>query len=185
MIATKDTPVPSASRPVGVTRVRYQVVALTTLLAMVTYLDRVCISTLAPSIQRDLGLSTIQMSYVFSAFALAYALFEIPTAWWADRAGTRNVLTRIVLWWSALTVASSTAFNYPSMLLVRFLFGAGEAGAWPCAARALSRWIPARERGTVQGIFFAGAHVVGGLTPVLILNFMLPFMSWRMVFVAF
>jgi len=68
---------------------------------------------------------------------------------------------------------------------VRFLFGAGEAGAWPCAARALSRWIPTRERGTVQGIFFAGAHLVGGLTPVLILNYMLPFMSWRMVFVAF
>src|SRR6187455_464336 len=127
MIATKDTPVPSASRPVGVTRVRYQVVALTTLLAMVTYLDRVCISTLAPSIQRDLGLSTIQMSYVFSAFTLAYAVFEIPTAWWADRIGSRAVLTRIVLWWSVFTLATAAAFNYASMLIVRFLFGAGEA----------------------------------------------------------
>ena len=66
-------------------------------LAAVTYLDRVCISVVAPSIMRDLNLSTIQMSYVFSAFTLAYAAFEIPTAWWADRIGSRAVLTRIVL----------------------------------------------------------------------------------------
>jgi sugar phosphate permease len=178
-----STAIPT-QRPQQLTRVRYRVVTLTTLLAMVTYLDRVSISTLAPMIQRDLGLSTIQMSYVFSAFALAYALFEIPTAWWADRAGTRQVLARIVLWWSAFTAASAAAFNFTSMLVVRFLFGAGEAGAWPCAARALSRWIPASERGTVQGIFFAGAHLMGGLTPVIILNLMLPFMGWRAVFLV-
>ena len=152
--------------PAPPTRVRYQVVALTVLLAMVTYLDRVCISKLAPDIMRDLGLSKIEMGYVFSAFALAYALFEIPTAWWADRGGTRLVLTRIVLWWSTFTIATAAAVNYATLLLVRFLFGAGEAGAWPCVARTFSRWIPARERGRVQGIFFAGAHLAGGLTPL-------------------
>jgi MFS family permease len=101
------------------------VVGLTVLLAMVTYLDRVCISKLAPEIMRDLGLSKIQMGYLFSSFALAYALFEVPTAWWADRRGTRKVLTRIVLWWSSFTIATAAAYNYVTLLVVRFLFGAG------------------------------------------------------------
>ena len=108
------------------------------------------------------------MSYVFSAFTLSYAIFEIPTAWWADRIGSRKVVTRIVAWWSAFTMASGAAFNYPSLLTIRFLFGAGEAGAWPNAARVFSRWIPAGERGKVQGIFFAGAHLSGGVTPLLV-----------------
>ena len=82
------------------TRARYRVVALATALGMITYLDRACIATLAPGIIRDLGLSTVQMGYVFTVFQLAYALFEIPTARWADRKGTRAVLSRIVLWWS-------------------------------------------------------------------------------------
>jgi len=166
------------------TRTRYRVVALVTGLGMITYLDRACIATLAPGIIRDLGLTTVQMGYVFTVFQLAYALFEIPTAWWADRRGTRAVLSRIVIWWSFFTAATGLAFSYPVMLLVRFLFGAGEAGAWPCVARTFSRWIPRRERGTVQGVFFAGAHLVGGLTPALVL-WLLQFMSWRAIFVCF
>ena len=94
------------------------------------------------------------------------------------------MLTRIVVWWSSFTVATATAFSYGSLLVLRFLFGAGEAGAWPCVARSFSRWIPSRERGTVQGIFFAGAHLVGGLTPPLIV-LLLPHMSWRAIFVLF
>jgi MFS family permease len=157
---------------------------LTVLLAMVTYLDRVCISKLAPDIMRDLNLSLVQMGYVFSSFTLAYALFEIPTAWWADRQGTRRVLTRIVIWWSCFTMATAAAFNYVSLLILRFLFGAGEAGAWPCVARSFSRWIPARERGTVQGIFFAGAHLAGGLTPLVVVMLQ-PYLPWRAIFVCF
>ena len=166
------------------TRARYRVVALATAMAMITHLDRACIATLAPSITRDLALTTVQMGYVFTVFQLAYALFEIPTAWWADRRGTRSVLSRIVIWWSCLTAATGAAASFPVLLAVRFLFGVGEAGAWPCAARTFSRWIPARERGTVQGIFFAGAHLLGGLTPALVL-WMLHYMSWRLVFVTF
>src|SRR5690242_11011145 len=153
-------------------------------MAMITHLDRACIATLAPSITRDLALTTVEMGYVFTVFQLAYAVFEIPTAWWADRRGTRSVLSRIVLWWSALTAATGVAFSYPVLLAVRFLFGAGEAGAWPCIARTFSRWIPARERGRVQGVFFAGAHLVGGLTPALVL-WLMNFLSWRAIFVCF
>jgi ACS family glucarate transporter-like MFS transporter len=151
---------------------------------MVTYLDRACIATLAPQIMSDLSLSKAQMSWVYSSFALAYALFEIPTAWWADRCGTRRVLTRIVGWWSAFTMATAMAFNFASLVVVRFLFGIGEAGAWPCVARTFSKWIPLTERGRVQGIFFSGAHLAGGLTPMLALT-LSGVMGWRGVFVTF
>jgi MFS transporter, ACS family, glucarate transporter len=147
---------------------RSRVLAMTVVLAFLTYMDRVCISVTAPSIVRDLGLSNIQMGFVFSAFTAAYALFEIPTGWWADRIGSRRVLTRIVTWWSIFTGLTGVAWNFPSLLALRALFGAGEAGAWPTVARALSRWFPQQERGTAQGIFFMGAHLGGGLTPILV-----------------
>jgi ACS family glucarate transporter-like MFS transporter len=175
------------------TTARYRVVALATALAMLTYLDRTAIGTLAPGIRRDLGLSAVEMGWVFTAFQLAYGLFEIPTGRWADRVGTRSVLARIVIWWSVMTMATAAAFNYVIMLAIRFLFGAGEAGAWPCVARTFSRWIPQGERGRVQGIFFCGAHLVAGLTPAFIVGGgllgswpgLLSVMSWRGVFVTF
>ncbi|MBL8230664.1 MAG: MFS transporter [Bryobacterales bacterium] len=154
------------------------------LLAALTYLDRVCISTLAPSIMRDLGLTQMQMSYVFSAFTIAYAAFEVPTAWWGERVGTRRVLARIVAWWSTFTIVTGVVSSYSALLSVRFLFGAGEAGAWPNVARTFASWIPLRERGIIQGIFFAGAHLAGGITPLLVL-WMEPRMGWRLVFAAF
>jgi MFS transporter, ACS family, glucarate transporter len=164
-------------------RVRYRVVAFTLALGGVTYLDRVCISTMQDPIMRDLHLDKIQMSWIFSAFTFAYAIFEIPTAWWADKIGSRSVLTRIVAWWSAFTMATALAWNFWSLAVLRFLFGIGEAGAWPNVGRVFSRWIPARERGRVQGIFFAGAHLIGGLTPPLV-AWMARHMSWRMVFLV-
>jgi len=170
--------------PLTATRVRYVVVAAAVAMAGVTYLDRVCISILAPSIMRDLRLTQLQMSYVFSAFTLAYALLEIPTAWWADRIGCRRVLARIVTWWSGFTMLTAAAFSYPMLLAVRFLFGIGEAGAWPCAARVFSRWIPVRERARVQGLFFAGAHLAGGLTPGVVV-WIAAVLPWRLVFVLF
>jgi ACS family glucarate transporter-like MFS transporter len=163
------------------TRTRYRAAGFLLALAAVTYLDRVCISVLAPYISRDLGLTTIQMSFVFSSFAIAYAGFELVTAWWGERIGTRRVLTRVVGWWSVFTIVTAMAWSYSSLLVIRFLFGAGEAGAWPNAALAFSRWIPVRERGRAQGLFFAAAHLSGGLTPFLVAA-LLPHMSWRAIF---
>jgi len=174
-------PAAAAARP---TRVRRRVVGLMLALGMITYLDRACIATLAPDIMRDLGLSKEEMSWVYSAFAFAYAVFEVPTAWWADRLGTRRVLTRIVLWWSAFTMATAAVFNLTSLLVTRFLFGIGEAGAWPCVARTFSRWIPLAQRGRVQGLFFSGAHLAGGVTPMCALA-LASVWGWRGVFVAF
>ena len=154
---------------------------MTVALAFLTYMDRVCISVTAPAIIRDLRLTTVQMGFVFSAFTAAYALFEIPTGWWADRIGSRRVLARIVVWWSAFTGLTGVAWNFPSLLALRALFGAGEAGAWPTVARALSRWFPERERGTAQGIFFMGAHLGGGVTPIVVAAIALR-LGWRSTF---
>ncbi len=165
------------------TGVRYRVLAMTVALAFLTYLDRVCIAVTAPAIIRDLRLTNVQMGFVFSAFTAAYALFEIPTGWWADQIGSRQVLTRIVLWWSVFTGLTGVAWNFPSLLALRALFGVGEAGAWPTVARALSRWFPARERGTAQGIFFMGAHLGGGLTPLLV-AMIANRLGWRATFPA-
>jgi MFS transporter, ACS family, glucarate transporter len=163
---------------------RHKVLALTVCLAFITYLDRVCISVTAPDIMRELSLTKVQMGFIFSSFTLAYGIFELPTGWWGDRVGPRRVLTRIVLWWSLFTMATASAVGFRSLAVLRFLFGVGEAGAWPNVAKVFSRWFPSSERGTAQGVFFMGAHLGGGITPVLV-AFLVQRLHWRAVFVLF
>src|SRR5579884_1966470 len=134
------------------TRVRYGVLTFLGVLAFVFYVDRLCIGQAALSMQADLGISKDEMGWIFSAFTLAYCLFEVPTGAWGDRYGSRGVLTRIVLWWSAFTMLTGAAPGFVAMLVVRFLFGAGEAGAFPNTARVLARWFPADRRGAAQGL---------------------------------
>jgi MFS family permease len=168
-----------------ISRVRYKVLGMTVLLAAVTYLDRVCISVTRGQIQEDLGLDLVQMGTVFSAFYVAYAAFEIPSGWWGDKVGSRRVLARIVSWWSAFTMLTAAAFSYHSLVAIRFLFGAGEAGAFPNVARTFSRWFPLEERGRAQGTFFMGAHLAGGLTPPLVTALLMAGFTWRQLFVMF
>jgi len=182
--STVSSPAVSRAAALGTTHVRHKVLAMTMVLGAITYLDRVTISVTRPDVARDLNLSPTQMGFVFSAFYLAYALFEIPTGWWADRVGTRRVLTRIVCWWSTFTVLTGVAFNYSSLVAIRFLFGSGEAGALPTVARTFSRWFPRQERGTAQGIFFMAMHLAGGLTPMLV-TALLVYFNWRSLFALF
>jgi MFS family permease len=173
-----------SGRPRGI-GVRHKVLGMSVLLAGVTYLDRVSISTMQDQIGHDIGFDLAGMSLVFSAFYVTYAIFEIPTGWWADRIGSRRVLTRIVAWWSTFTVLTGAAFSYSSLVAIRALFGAGEAGAFPNVARSFARWFPLRERGRSQGFFWVGAHLAGGVTP-LIVNFLLGLgLHWRQIFVLF
>jgi ACS family glucarate transporter-like MFS transporter len=165
-------------------RVRGRVLAFAFLLAVVTYLDRVCISAAAPFIMDDLHLSVLEMSLVFSAFTLAYSLFEVPSGWLGDVEGPRRVLTRIVLWWSAFTMLTGAARGLISLVAIRFLFGAGEAGAFPNIARSFSRWFPVRERGRANGIMFLGSRLGGMLAAPLALVMMTRW-GWRASFVAF
>src|SRR5438477_6387447 len=122
---------PSSSNPSAppATHARYWVIVFAVTLAIIQYIDRVCISQAAPFISRDLNLTETQMGWVFSAFTLAYALFEIPAGYLGDRIGPRKVLLRIVLWWSFFTAATGWVRNWAALVVTRFLFGAGEAGA--------------------------------------------------------
>jgi MFS family permease len=153
-------------------------------LSVITYLDRVCISAAAPAIMRDLRLSILDMSFVFSAFTLAYSLFEVPSGWMADVMGPRRVLTRIVVWWSGFTILSGVAWSYRSLLVLRFLFGAGEAGAVPGMSRSLSRWFPIRERGKANAYLFFGSRLGGALAPALAL-LLIGAVGWRATFAMF
>ena len=166
------------------TRARYGVVGFAVALAVIQYIDRVCISQAAPLVSEDLGLSPRQMGYVFSAFTLAYALFEIPAGYLGDRIGPRKVLLRIVLWWSFFTVATGWAWNWLSLVTTRFLFGAGEAGCFPNIAKALHRWLPLHQRTRAQGLLAMSARWGGASTPLLV-YYCLQHLHWRTAFLLF
>src|SRR5947209_6598733 len=121
---------------------RYRVTALLVILFAITYLDRVCISVAGPRMQEDLHISPIGWGWVTGIFTLSYCLFEIPTGALGDRIGPRRVLTRVVLWWSAFTALTGAMFGYYPLLATRFLFGAGEAGAFPNSSVVVARWFP-------------------------------------------
>ncbi|MCI0377561.1 MAG: MFS transporter [Gemmataceae bacterium] len=157
------------------TRVRYRVLAWFCSLSMITYIDRVCIMQVQEDMQRDLGISRAEFSWVFSAFALAYAAFEVPTGWLGDILGPRRVLTRIVLCWLLFTSLTGFVTGLVSLLLVRFLFGVGEAGAYPNMARAAKSWFPFRERGRAQGLIWTFGRWGGALAPALIIALAYPF----------
>jgi MFS family permease len=159
------------------TRVRYGVLGFACSLSMITYLDRVCFGTVAPYIKDEFRLSETQTGMLFSAFALAYAIFEVPSGWLGDVFGPRRTLIRIVLWWSAFTALTGMIFPdalglqvaFLAMLAVRFFFGIGEAGAYPNLARSLHNWFPFTERGFAQGAVWMAGRFAGGVTPFVVL----------------
>lgn len=182
------------------TRYRYRVLAVLCSLAFLTYLDRICIMRVQGEIERDLRFSeladkqqsdahaaTERMSWVFSAFVAGYVLFEVPGGWLGDRWGARAVIFRIVLCWSLFTAATGgvkpvTAlfFSKPGpeqwlmvLIAIRFLFGVGEAGAYPNIARALGRWFPFRERATAQSFIWLASRFGGAFAPMIIGGLML------------
>lgn len=166
------------------THARRSVLGLVFALAVITYLDRLCISAAMKSMAAEFNLTPDQIGWVFSAFTIAYAAFEIPSGWLGDRFGARLTLTRIVLWWSTFTVLTGAAFGFWSLLAVRFLFGAGEAGAFPNIARAVSRWFPEREQGRAMSVSFVGLAVGATMTAPVVLT-LLQLQGWRWVFVEF
>ena len=169
------------SRP---TRVRYRVIVFAVLLSVITYIDRVCISQAAPAMQLDLGFTKEQMGWAFSAFFWAYALFEIPSGWLGDRIGARKVLMRIVAWWSFFTAATGWVFSFPSLLITRAMFGAGEAGCYPNLTKAFTTWLPQSERIRAQGWMWLSSRWGGAFTPILV-AMILQHISWRHTFGLF
>ena len=166
------------------TRVRHLVLGLTVAAYFITYMDRVNISSAVPVIQKELGYSMVTVGWILSSFRWGYALFQIPGGWLGDRIGPRRALALIVTWWSIFTSATALAWSATSMAGFRFLFGVGEAGAFPIATRSLSRWILPSERGFAQGVTHAGSRVGAALTPSLVV-FLMASYGWRMPFFAF
>jgi MFS family permease len=147
-------------------------------------MDRVVISAAVPNIQSEFGFSTITMGWILSSFYMGYALFQIPGGWLGDRIGPRRALTLIVSWWSLFTCATAFTWNATSMAVTRFLFGVGEAGAFPIATRSLSRWMLPSERGYAQGVTHAGSRLGAALTPPLVVA-IIGLYGWRAPFVVF
>ena len=160
---------------------RFVVVAALFVLSMITYIDRACISSAKDPIAADLKLSDSAMGMVFGAFALGYALAQIPSGWLADRVGPRLTLAGVVTAWSALTALTGAAWSLTSLVVIRFLFGAGEAGAFPGGVRAIYNWLPAHERGRANGVLFSGSRIGGALSFPLF-AWMLAEWHWRTAF---
>lgn len=159
------------------TRVRYGVLGFVCALSMITNLDRVCFGTVAPTLANELSLGSVaELKWAFTAFAIAYALFEIPTGWLGDVWGPRGTLLRIVVWWSLFTaltgavglnVGSYVMGGLGTLVALRFLFGAGEAGAYPNITRAVHNWFPSDQAATAQGWIWMSGRLMGGLTPMI------------------
>jgi sugar phosphate permease len=165
-------------------RHRHRVLALLILLFAITYIDRVCISVAGPRMQEDLGIDPVAWGWVTSMFTLSYCIFEIPTGAMGDRIGPRLVLTRIVVWWSTFTALTGAVSNYFLLLGVRFLFGAGEAGAFPNASIVVSRWFPPSQRASISGVLLMASQIGGALAPLLIVPIQIRY-GWRMSFFVF
>jgi MFS transporter, ACS family, glucarate transporter len=171
----------TAVRP---TRVRHIVLGLTVAAYMITYMDRVVISSATPSIRQEFGFSLVTIGWIIGSFRWSYALFQIPGGWLGDWIGPRRALALVVTWWSAFTSLTGLAWSATSMAVCRFLFGMGEAGAFPIATRSLSRWMLPSERGFAQGITHAGSRLGAALTPPLVVMLIAAY-GWRAPFFAF
>lgn len=180
MTQPQEAPQPSALAP---TQVRHRVLGLLCIMSFILYLDRICISQAAKRMEEDLGISHTAMGFVFGSFTLAYGLFQVPTGHWGDRFGSRKVLAGMVVVWSLLTMLTGLSTGLIMLLIVRFLFGAGEAGALPNAIKSVERWFPVAARGRAMGIVLMAALLGGAVSPV-VAEELIQRIGWRWAFVV-
>jgi MFS transporter, ACS family, glucarate transporter len=156
---------------------------LLALLSIITFLDRNAISFAGIEITRELGLSESQFGWILAAFTISYGLFEIPTGLWGDKFGEKKTLARVVIWWSLFTTITGLVGGFASLFVVRFLFGAGEAGAYPNTSIAIRKWFHVEERGRAQAVIWMASRVGGAITPFIVIPMQLQF-GWRITFYA-
>jgi ACS family glucarate transporter-like MFS transporter len=159
-------------------KARNRVPGLMSLMMLIMYLDRVCISVSGPRMQDELHITPMQWGWVVGIFELSYALFEIPRGILGDRLGPRRVITRIVLWWSAFTTVTGMATGFAPLPAIRFLFGMGEAGAYPNSGVVVARWFPLRERGRAFGVTLMASQPGGELAPLVVVPIQVHY-GWR------
>ena len=157
------------------------ILTMLVLLGVVTFLDRINISVAGSSIMHDLNLSAAEWGWVQSAFILSYGLMQIPMGALGDRFGHRKILSLIVLWWSLFTAFTGMAGGLASLLVIRFMFGIGEAGSSPCSTGVISRWFEKHEVGKAQGYVWAASRMGGALTPFVVIPVM-AWLGWREAF---
>src|SRR6476619_1522795 len=160
---------------------RYRVLVLLCSLTTLTYLDRICISIVGVRIKSEFHLNNEQFGWVLASFALAYALFEIPSGMLGDRIGPRAVFIRIVLFWSLFTALTGFATGLISLLIIRFLFGVGESGTYPNALIVVSRWFPANETGRALIGVGIGQQIGSAIAPLIIIPLAVAY-GWRVPF---
>lgn len=148
------------------------------------YVDRACIGAAKGDISSEFNLSNIQWAWVMAMFTLGYALFQTPAGKMADKKGPRLVMSGIITLWSVLTAITGAAWNFISMIVVRFLFGAGEAGAFPTLSKVVYKWFPVKERGIIQGINFSGSRIGGAVAYPIVVALILS-IGWRGSFIFF
>jgi MFS family permease len=162
---------------------RYRILAILCSLTTLTYLDRICISILGVRIKNEFNLSNEQFGWVLAAFALAYAIFEIPAGVLGDRIGPKAVFIRIVLAWSLFTALTGFATGLVSLIIIRFLFGIGESGTYPNCMIVMSRWFPVKEMGRALTWVGIGSQIGSAIAPLIIIPIAVAF-GWRVSFYA-
>ena len=170
----------------GRMRVRYFLSIWLFVLSGVAFLDRTNISIAGLQISREYGLGNQRLGWIFSAFLIGYAGFQLPAGWLAARFGPRRILTLGVLSWgvaTSLTALLPSDIGHAMALLIglRFALGAGESVIYPAANQFVARWIPMHERGVINGLIFAGVGAGSGLTPPM-LNWLITHHGWRAAF---
>ncbi|MBX2901431.1 MAG: MFS transporter [Cyclobacteriaceae bacterium] len=160
---------------------KYWFLTLLSILSIITFLDRNAISIAGIEITRELGFTESDFGWILAAFTISYGLFEIPTGMWGDRLGEKKILARVVVWWSLFTTLTGLAGGFVSLFVIRFMFGAGEAGAYPNTAIAVRKWFTVAERGRAQAIIWMASRIGGAITPFVIVPMQLHF-GWRITF---
>src|SRR5437016_5740531 len=158
------------------TRVRYLILALTVVVAVLLYLDRYCLGYVTPYVRESLKLTSGETAFMLSAFFLTYAFGQLPGGWLADRYGTRLMLTFYLAVWSVLTGLIGFADGFVMLLLLRLGCGLFEAGGYPACAGLIRRWIPHQQRGLASGIVSLGGRIGGAITPGITGFFIIVFM---------
>ncbi|MGD1031233.1 MAG: MFS transporter [Opitutaceae bacterium] len=174
-------PTTEASRP---TSARHWVLVFAATLAVITYVDRVCMAQAKGYVAADLNLSNVQMGYVFAFSTLAYGVFGVLFGTLGDIYGPRKVLSRIVTLWSLFTAATGRAWNLASLLTAQFFFGGAESGAFPNLAKAFTKWLPAVERNRAVSVMWLCSRWGGAITPLLVV-WVINAVGWRWTFTAF
>ncbi|MBK0381944.1 MFS transporter [Pedobacter sp. SD-b] len=177
---------------------RWWIVVLLFLAAVLNYIDRQTLSALAPTIQVDLKMDDNDYANVINIFLIAYTIAYLISGRIADKIGTRAGMFVFVAWWSIANMLTAAARGVTSLSIYRFMLGLGEAGIWPAASKAVSEWFPAKERGVAIGLYTMGATLGATIAPYLVIplathtysktipiitNILGPGTGWRLAFI--